>query len=46
MKRLIYFMFFAFALSTNVVLAENDNDKLNQGEMLPIQIQFIYDAEW
>ena len=34
-------MFFAFALSTNVVLAENDNDKLNQNEMLPIQIEMI-----
>lgn len=41
MKRLIYFMFFAFALSTNVVFAENDNDKLNQNEMLPIQIEMI-----
>ena len=34
-------MFFAFTLSTNVVLAENDNDKLNQSEMLPIQIEMI-----
>lgn len=34
-------MFFAFALSTNVVFAENDNDKLNQSEMLPIQIEMI-----
>ena len=34
-------MFFAFALSTNVVFAENDNDKLNQNEMLPIQIEMI-----
>ena len=34
-------MFFAFALSTNVVLAENDNDKLNQDEMLLIQIEMI-----
>ena len=34
-------MFFAFALSTNVVLAENDNDKLNQSEMLPIQIEML-----
>ena len=41
MKKVIYFMFFAFALSTNVVLAENDNDKLNQSEMLPIQIEMI-----
>lgn len=41
MKKVIYFMFFAFALSTNVVLAENDNDKLNQNEMLPIQIEMI-----
>lgn len=41
MKRLIYFMFFAFALSTNVVFAENDNDKLNQSEMLPIQIEML-----
>ncbi|MEE1271979.1 MAG: TM2 domain-containing protein [Bacteroidales bacterium] len=41
MKKVIYFMFFAFALSTNVVFAENDNDKLNQSEMLPIQIEMI-----
>lgn len=41
MKKVIYFMFFAFALSTNVVFAENDNDKLNQNEMLPIQIEMI-----
>ncbi len=34
-------MFFAFALSTNAVFAENDNDKLNQNEMLPIQIEMI-----
>jgi TM2 domain-containing membrane protein YozV len=34
-------MFFAFALSTNVVFAENDNDKLNQSEMLPIQIEML-----
>jgi TM2 domain-containing membrane protein YozV len=41
MKKVIYFMFFAFALSTNVVFAENDNDKLNQNEMLPIQIEML-----
>ena len=41
MKKLIYFMLFAFALSTNVVFAENDNDKINQSEMLPIQIEMI-----
>ena len=41
MKKVIYFMFFAFALSTNVVFAENDNDKLNQSEMLPIQIEIL-----
>lgn len=39
MKRIIYFLFFAFAVSTNVVLAENDNDKINQSEMLPILIE-------
>ena len=41
MKKVIYFMFFAFALSTNVVFVENDNDKLNQNEMLPIQIEML-----
>jgi TM2 domain-containing membrane protein YozV len=41
MKKVISLMFFVFALSTNAVFAENDNDKLNQGEMLPIQIEMI-----
>lgn len=41
MKKIVYLIFFAFALSTNVVLAENDNDKINQSEMLPIQIEMI-----
>jgi TM2 domain-containing membrane protein YozV len=41
MKKVISLMFFVFALSTNAVFAENDNDKLNQGEMLPIQIEML-----
>ena len=41
MKKVISLIFFVFALSTNAVFAENDNDKLNQGEMLPIQIEML-----
>ena len=37
MKKVICFMLFAFALSTNVIFAENDNDKLNQSEMLNVR---------
>ncbi len=41
MKRIIYLMFFAFALSTNVVLAENENDVVSQSEVLPIPIEIL-----
>lgn len=38
MKRIICVMFFAFALSTNVVFAENDNDKISKSEISSIEL--------
>lgn len=44
MKRIIYLMFFACVLSTNVVFAEKTNNVVAQSEVLPIQIEGV-DAE-
>lgn len=41
MKRIIYLIFFVFALSTNVAFAEETNSEVSKSDISPIQIEVI-----